>query len=302
MLDLRRLAAFHAVAAHGSFSAAALALNFTQSVVSHHVAQLEKELGVTLVERGRRPIRLTPAGERLHAHAGAILGATRAAEQDLRAVAGLESGTLRVGAFLTACTTFIPAALGLFAEGHPSIDVRLEQLEPPVALPRLITGELDLAVAWDFAEPDPRLERAALLDDHYRIVVPPGHRLAKRRSVRVKDLEGERLNGPRAVGAGIQYRTMLEELCAREGFSPDIRHVVTDVTVARAFVAAGLSVAMMPELSIPHPRPDVVVKPLRDVAPFRTVHAMWMRGRRVPSLAPMVAALREAAVRMFGTS
>src|SRR5918912_2893357 len=99
MLDHRRLSAFHAVAEHGSFSAAALALNFTQSVVSHHVAQLEKELGVTLVERGRRPIRLTPAGERLHAHAGTILGAARAAEQDMRAVAGLESGTLHVGAF-----------------------------------------------------------------------------------------------------------------------------------------------------------------------------------------------------------
>ena len=302
MLDIRRLAAFHEVAERGSFSAAALALNFTQSVVSHHVAQLERELGVTLFERGKRPVRLTPAGERLQSHSAAILGANRAAEQDMRALAGLESGTLRVGAFLTACTTFVPAALGAFARKHPDIDVRLEQLEPPAAIPRLIAGELDLAVAWDFAEPDPRLETAHLLDDHYRIVVPPRHPLAKRSEVRVKDLEGERLNGPRAVGAGIQYRTMLEELCAREGFSPDIAYVVTDVTVARAFVAAGLSVAMMPELSIPHPRPDVVVKPLRGVKPFRAVHATWMSGRRVPALAPMVAALREAAARMMRSS
>ena len=201
MLDLRRLAAFHEVAERGSFSGAALALNFTQSVVSHHVAQLEKQLGVTLFERGRRPVRLTPAGERLHAHAGTILGATRAAERDMRALAGLETGTLRVGAFLTACTTFVPAALGAFAARHPEIDVRLEQLEPPASHPRLIAGEMDLAVAWDVAEPDPRLERTHLLDDHYRVVVPPGHRLAGRSEVRIKDLDGERLNGPRAVGA-----------------------------------------------------------------------------------------------------
>lgn len=226
-----------------------------------------------------------------------ILGATRAAERDMRALAGLETGTLRVGAFLTACTTFVPAALGAFAARHPEIDVRLEQLEPPASHPRLIAGELDLAVAWDVAEPDPRLERTHLLDDHYRVVVPPGHRLAGRSEVRIKDLDGERLNGPRAVGAGIQYRTMLEELCGREGFSPDIAYVVTDVTVARTFVAAGLSVAVMPELSIPHPRPDVVVKPLHGAKPFRAVNATWMRGRRVPALAPMIAALREAAER-----
>ncbi len=297
MLDSRRLAVFHEVAERGSFSGAALELNFTQSVVSHHVAQLERELGLTLFERGKRPVRLTPAGERLRAHAGAILGATRAAEQDMRAVAGLESGTLRVGAFLTACTTFVPAALGAFAGEHPGVDARLEQLEPPVSIPRLIAGELDLAVVFDPLEPDSRLETAQLLVDHYRIVVPPTHRLARRREVRIKDLEGERLNGPRAVGAGVQYRTMLEQLCEREGFTPDIAYAVTDVTVARAFVAAGLSVAMMPELSIAHPRPDVVVKPIAGIEPFRTIHAVWVKGRRVPPLAPMVSALRDAAAR-----
>src|SRR4051812_49054187 len=114
MMDLRRLLVFREVAERGSFSAAALALDYTQSVVSHHVAQLERELGVTLLERRKRPVRLTPAGERLHAHASAILGAARAAEDDLRAVAGLQSGVLRIGAFLSACQSFVPAAMGAF--------------------------------------------------------------------------------------------------------------------------------------------------------------------------------------------
>jgi DNA-binding transcriptional LysR family regulator len=298
MLDVRRLAIFHEVAERGSFSGAALALDYTQSVVSHHVAQLERELGVTLLERGKRPVRLTPAGERLHGHAGAILGATRAAEADMRALAGMETGTLRVGAFLSACSTFVPAAIGSFMAEHPGVELRVDQLEPPASLPRLIAGELDLAVSWDQAEPgpvDPRLERVHLVDDPYRIVVPPRHRLARRRELRIADLEGERLNGPRAAGAGLQYRTMLERLCAEAGFSPDIAFVVDDVSVARSFVAAGLSVAVMPELTVPQPRPDVVVKPVRDIAPFRSVSAVWVRGRRAPGIAPMVAALKAAA-------
>src|SRR5688500_7946362 len=148
MIDLRRLAVFREVAERGSFSGAALELGYTQSVVSHHVAQLERQLGVTLLERGKRPVRLTPAGERLHAHAGTILGAARAAETDLRAVAGLEAGTLRVGAFLTACASFVPAAIRGFSEKHPSVEVNLDQLEPPASLPRAISGELDIAVAY----------------------------------------------------------------------------------------------------------------------------------------------------------
>jgi DNA-binding transcriptional LysR family regulator len=299
MLDLRRLAVFREVADQGSFSAAALELRYTQSVVSHHVAQLERELGVTLVERGRRPVRLTPAGERLHAHAGTILGAARTAEADLRAVAGLEAGTLRVGAFLSACASFAPLAIAAFGAEHPGVEVRLDQLEPPVSVPRLIDGELDLAVVYveQGEPPDPRLERRKLADDPYRVALPLGHRLARRREVRLADLRGERFSAPRAVGGGLEYRAMIERLCRAEGFEPDFAYAVDDVTVARGFVAAGLAVAVMPDMTIPHPRPDVAVKPLAGLDPARSVHVLWVRDRLTPGIAPMVAALSAAASR-----
>src|ERR671925_597092 len=109
MHDLRRLRAFHAVAERRSFSAAALELGYAQSVVSHHVAALEREFGVTLVDRSTRPVSLTDAGERLALHAVDVLGQVAAAEEELRAVAGVESGLLRLGAFSSACTSFVPA-------------------------------------------------------------------------------------------------------------------------------------------------------------------------------------------------
>jgi DNA-binding transcriptional LysR family regulator len=302
MHDLRRLRAFHAVAERRSFSEAALALGYAQSVVSHHVAALEQEFGLTLVDRGTRPVGLTEAGERLREHAAAILGRVAGAEEELRALAGLLTGTVRVGAFLTACTSFVPPAVARFEAAHPGVKVELEQLRRATALRRLRSGELDIAVIWDeFEEHDAAERRIAdgfesrlLGDDPYRIVLPTGHRLARRRELSLADLAGERFNAPSAETAQ-PYRAMLDRLCAEAGFAPDIAYVVRDVTVGRAFVAAGVCVGLMPELAIPEPRPDVVVRPVRGLAPVRPVYATWLRGRRVPTIPAMARALIETA-------
>src|SRR5262245_52921345 len=124
MYDLRRLRAFHAVARSGSFSAAARELGYTQSVVSHHVAPLESEFALTLVNRGTRPVSLTDAGTRLLRRSEPALGHITAAEDELRAVAGLEQGTLRVGAFLSAANSFVPAAFARFTAAHPDVEIR----------------------------------------------------------------------------------------------------------------------------------------------------------------------------------
>jgi DNA-binding transcriptional LysR family regulator len=303
MHDLRRLRAFHAVAESGSFSAAANKLGYAQSVVSRHVAALEREFGLMLVNRGTRPVSVTDAGVRLLRHATAVLGHVTAAEDELRAVAGLQSGTLRLGAFLSACNSFVPAALARFDSAHPDVEVQVEQLEEPEALRRLRSGDLDVAVVWRLWQPaepsgqrrEEGFEQVHLADDPYRVVLPAKHPLGRRRELRLAELAGERFNVPPAEGSTLPYRRMLERLCREAGFEPDVAYVVQDVTVARAFVAAGLSVALMPELTIPKPRADVVVTPVRDVNPFRSLYATWLRARRVPSVAHMVGYLADAA-------
>ena len=295
MLDLERLATFREVAERGSFSDAAAALGYTQSAVSHQVARLESELGVSLLARGRRPVHCTPAGDRLLAHAESLIGAAAAAEQELRGHANLSAGVLRIGAFLSACATYMPKAIGDFAAQHPGVELRLQQDEPPRALRHLIAGEIDLAVVFEehdsASDPDPRLESTVLQDDVYRIVLPPRHRLARRSRLTLGDFDGERFVAPRPEGAGARYREMLVRLCGKHGFAPDLAYTVDDVTVARAFVAAGLAVAVMPDMTIGHPRSDVAVRPIANFEPFRTIEARWMRGTRTAAIEPFVSAL-----------
>jgi DNA-binding transcriptional LysR family regulator len=308
MHDLRRLRAFHAVAERGSFSAAALALGYAQSVVSHHVAALEREFGVTLVNRGTRPVTVTDAGARLLRHAAAVLGHITAAEDELRAVAGLRSGRLRVGAFLSACNSFVPRAVAAFEAAHPDVEIVLEQVEEPEALRRLRSGGIDLAVVWrewQAASPAPErreesFDEVRLADDHYRVVLPPTHPLARRDEIRIGELSGERFNAPPAEGFTLPYRSMLELLCREAGFEPNVAYVLRDVTVARAFVAAGLCVSLMAELTLPEPHADVVVRPIHGIDPFRSLYATWLRARRVPSVAPMVSYLVDAAKTRLG--
>ena len=307
MYDLRRLRAFHAVAQMGSFSAAGLELGYAQSVVSHHVAALEREFGLTLVNRGTRPVSITDAGARLLRHAEAVLGHVTAAEDELRAIAGLQGGTLRVGAFLSACNSFLPPALARFEQEHPDVTVSFEQLEEPEALRRIRSGGLDLAVVWripGFPAPggetrDEGIDQLRLVDDPYLVVLPTKHRLARRRHIRLTELADERFTAPAAAGHALPYREMLDRLCAEAGFEPRI-HQAEDVTVGRAIIAAGLGVGLLSELTMPEPRPDIALRPPRDISPYRSIHATWLRGRRVPAVSRMVRYLAEAAGARLG--
>ncbi len=196
---------------------------------------------------------------------------------------------------------------GGFAAAHPDVEIRLEQLEPEPALRRLRAGELDVAVVWAVPEEPDRsddagFERRFLADDPYRIVLPPGHRLSRRRQVGLADLSRERFIAP-PVEVSPGYRMLIDRLCGEAGFAPDVRYVVRDVTVGRAIVAAGLGVAFITDLAVDEPRPDVAVRPVRGLRLARSLYAVWLGGRRVPAIPAMVNAPEQAAgARLAGTA
>src|SRR5215211_5225653 len=153
MLDVRRMRVLREVAQRGSFSAAAEALAFTQSAVSQQIAALEREAGTTLVERSVRGVRLTDAGRALVRHTDAILGRLAEAEAELEAIAGLRGGRVRMASFESAGATLMPLAIA----------------EPDDAVPKLKSGELEIALAFDApgaaGAGDDSIDRVHLIDD-----------------------------------------------------------------------------------------------------------------------------------------
>jgi DNA-binding transcriptional LysR family regulator len=304
MLDVRRLKVLKAVAEHGTFSAAADVLSYTQSAVSQQVAALERETGTRLVQRGARGVRLTEAGVALVAHTEAILARLAAAEAELEAIAGLRGGRLRLASFPTAGATLVPLAIAEFSRRHPGVELTLVEAEPEQALPQLKSGELDVALAFEYGNVLPLaeqrlmegLEAIHLLDDPMSVALPPDHPLTRKRTVRMRDLSTERWI--RCDAQGICGAVTIAA-CERAGFQPDLAFQTNDYNVAQGLVAAGVAISLIPELALSNLRDDVVIRPLPErERPVRKVVAATLAGAtRTPATAAMVDVLEWAAAR-----
>src|SRR5919108_2906434 len=150
MLDVKQLRVLRAVAEHGSFSAAAEALSYTQPAVSQQIAALERRAGTTLVDRGSRGVRLTDAGRALVAHADAVLARLAAAEAELDAIAGVRGGRVRLSAFPTAAASLLPSAVALFGERYPDVELTFVEREPEEAVQMLRAAALEGAIVYEY--------------------------------------------------------------------------------------------------------------------------------------------------------
>src|SRR3954462_15564694 len=195
MLDVRRMRVLREVAQQGSFSAAAEAMSFTQSAVSQHVAALERETGARLVDRGPRGGRLTDAGRALVPPPDAIIARIDDAEEELAAIAGLREGRLRLASFQSAGATLVPRAVAAFRERHPAVELAMIEAEPEDAVEHLNSGDIDLALVYDYpALPstlNDEFELTHLLEDPYDAILAKGHPLAERKVLRLADLAEE---------------------------------------------------------------------------------------------------------------
>jgi molybdate transport repressor ModE-like protein len=296
MLDVRRMKVLREVAAQGSFSAAAEALSFTQSAVSQHVAALERECGATLVERGARGVRLTDAGRALVSHADAILARLECAEEELAAIAGLRGGRLRLACFQSAGATLVPRAVAVFHDRHPQVDLSMVEAEPDVASGRLRSGDIDLALVYDFERIpgmlDDELELTPLIDDPYDLIVPKGHALAARKRLRLLDLADEPWV---ASSDDFGCRAITDRVCRDSGFEPRVAFEADETLAAQALVAAGVGVTLLPRLALATVHPAVEVRKLSDAPVRRIWSARFASDYASPASEAMLQILQDVA-------
>src|SRR5215208_4799442 len=148
MLDVTRLRVLDAVARHGSVTAAARELHYSQPSVSHHLARLEAESGAQLLQRVGRGIRLTQAGRLLADRAAEIIGRIDAAGAELSAHVGLTAGRVRLAGFSSAIGSLVPAALATLADRHPGLEISVTDTHPLDALELMRTGKLEVAIIF----------------------------------------------------------------------------------------------------------------------------------------------------------
>ncbi|ANH92998.1 MULTISPECIES: LysR family transcriptional regulator [unclassified Streptomyces] len=294
MIEARHLRVLRAVAASGSFSAAARELGCTQPAVSQQMKALEGSAGTPLLVRTGREMRLTEAGEALVRHAGGILAGLTAAEEEVAAIAGLRAGRVRLVSFPSGSSTLVPTALAALRAAHPGTRVSLEEAEPPRSVELLRAGDCDVALAFRYegaagAEEWDDLVVRPLLTDRLVGLVPERHPLAGAGSVGIAELAGE----PWIAGCP-RCRGQLVEVCADAGFTPRIDFATDDYPAVAGLVGAGLGVAVLPQLAIDSVRPRGARTVALEPAVRREIVALTL-----PDLAqvPAVAATLDELVR-----
>jgi DNA-binding transcriptional LysR family regulator len=301
-MDLTRLRVLAAVAREGSVTAAARSLHYAQPSVSHHLSRLEAEVGVPLLERHGRGVRLTAAGRLLAARAEEILGRVGAARDELDALVSLSAGRVRLAAFPSALATLVPDVVARLARDHPGLGVGLVEAEPPEALDALRRGAVDVALVFEH-------DRSPVDVEGLRAVPVLAEELFLVRAADTAAAPGRGEGPPGAdpvladlalladaawIAGCERCRADLVGRCERAGFTPRVAFETDDYVAVQSLVAAGVGVSLLPALALrAHRDSRVEVRALPGAA--RRVLAVTYGERPAPGAAAVVEGLVRAA-------
>jgi DNA-binding transcriptional LysR family regulator len=194
---------------------------------------------------------------------------------------------VRLATFSSAAASIVPLAIARFRDMHPGVELLVEMMEPEDSIPRLRCGELDIALSNDAeSTPGEPIERIHLFDDPMYVALRSGHRLAERPKLRLRDLADE----PWMLGTTTTCpdARMFKTACHAAGFEPRIAFENDDYHAILGFVAAGVGVALIPDLAVRAAREDIVIRSLGACTPVRQVVAAVPAGYRSPAAEAML--------------
>lgn len=298
-LDLRRLHVLREVGRLGSLTSAAAALSFTTSAVSQQIGKLEHEMGVALLERHPRGVALTEAGRALLRYADDIDRTIEAARAEMDEFAGLRRGQLRMGTFPTVGASLMPDVVLAFRARHPEVAVTVVSARRDGLIERLKRRDIELTLLWDYPWEqidDEELAITPLMNDPTVLLVPREHPLASGGAVRIDALRDQEW----IVRDEHPVADVLRRVCRDAGFEPRIAFAANDYQETQGMVAAGIGIALAPQLALSALRPDIASVPMKNSPTRRILLAHLVNRRLSPAGQQAAAVFRSTAQRAQG--
>ncbi len=291
---IRHLWLFLAVAEEKHFGRAAKRLGMSQPPLTEQIQALEQGLGVRLLDRDRRGVRLTPAG-------AAILPAIRKFAEQLErlelavreAISG-QTGTLTVGAINSAMLENLPPLVDRLRVAYPELTVAVKEIDSVEAVPLLEAGDIDLAFARLEGELGPTIRSLPVTQDRLAVALPQDHRLTAFNEIPLADLAHEDF-AMFSRRLSPVYFDHVVAACAMQGFSPRILHEVRSVTSQIAFVGCGQGIALVPSGFERLAPPSVTFRPLRERIDIVAAALVWSAARHNPMVEAVVSILETGA-------
>lgn len=281
-MDLRQLKYFVTVAEELSFVRAAQRLHMSQPPLSQQIKALEDDLGVELLVRTRREVKLTDAGRVFLAESRDLLERAQAVAHRTRQAAGGEQATLRVGMATSALYHVLPSLLERVKSQLPGVSMTITDMNSDEQVRSLTVDRIDLG--FIHARPDTRgLARCNVVVDTFAVALPASHALADSADLALRDLQDEAMVAFSREHAPALFDALIAS-CQQEGFSPRIAHVARHPASVLQMVQLGLGVSILPRTYSKHAPPAVVFRHLPSMAGRLNIDAIWRETNPAPGL------------------
>ncbi len=271
-MELYQLRYFLEAARQRNFTRAAARLRLAQTALSEQIRNLEADLGAMLFVRGRRESTLTAAGEALATHAEVILEQAENARRAVQELVGLRGGRLVIGAIPSVSAGLLPKPVAAFRQRHPQVELVLAEGTSDTVADWVESGRVALGIV-QLPSSGGRFEERLLLTEHFVLLAAADHRLAKQKAVNLASLSEE----PFVCYKGRARDTALAA-CREAGFEPRITCESGELEAVHALVAAGLGLALLPELAAHRAAPDCALVKLRSPKVERRLAVLTRRG------------------------
>lgn len=277
--NLQKYLAFIKTVETGSFTKAAEELSYSQSGISRMISDLEVECGLMLLERGKKGVKLTSDGNKLLPYAKRLCEEYNNFQMQVDALNGLETGLIRIAAFSSVATCWLPNIISRFRQDYPNIDYEISVGEYGYIEELILEGRADCGFLLQPV--DDRLESVFLENDRMMAIIPATHPMADAELFPIDEFRREPFLQCREPFMQLKKAGMTDEsiVFERNGMKPDPYVSVSDGFAIMSMVEKGLGVGMLPELMLKRVPYDIVAKDL-DVPAYRQISFVFRHEKR----------------------